>query len=56
MSEFLDKKGITPISVELTRIPTTTVELNDEQSEELLKLVDRIEQEEDVQKVYHNLK
>lgn len=56
MSEFLEKKGITPISVELTRIPTTTVELNDEQSEELLKLVDRIEQDEDVQKVYHNLK
>ncbi|MBK7762084.1 MAG: YebC/PmpR family DNA-binding transcriptional regulator [Bacteroidetes bacterium] len=56
MSEFLEKKGITPISVELTRIPTTTVELNDEQSEELLKLVDRIEQDDDVQKVYHNLK
>jgi len=32
------------------------VELNDEQSEEVLKLVDRIEQDEDVQKVYHNLK
>jgi YebC/PmpR family DNA-binding regulatory protein len=56
MSEFLEQKKITPISVELTRIPSTTVELNEEQSEEVLKLVDRLEQDEDVQKVYHNLK
>jgi len=56
MSEFLESKNITPISVELTRIPLNTVELNEEQSEELLKLVDRLEQDEDVQKVYHNLK
>jgi YebC/PmpR family DNA-binding regulatory protein len=56
MNEFLEAKNITPISAELTRIPLNTVELNDEQSEEVLKLVDRIEQDEDVQKVYHNLK
>ncbi|HNF71491.1 MAG TPA: YebC/PmpR family DNA-binding transcriptional regulator [Chitinophagaceae bacterium] len=56
LSEFLEKKGITPISAELTRIPSTTVELDDTQSEEVLKLVDRLEQDEDVQKVYHNLK
>ena len=55
MSEFLESKNITPISVELTRIPLNTVALNDEQSEEVLKLVDRLEQDEDVQKVYHNL-
>jgi len=56
MSEFLESKNIVPVSVELTRIPLNTVELNEEQSEEVLKLVDRLEQDEDVQKVYHNLK
>jgi YebC/PmpR family DNA-binding regulatory protein len=55
MSDFLEKKGITPIQAELTRIPTTNVELNEEQSKEVLELVDKLEQDEDVQKVYHNL-
>lgn len=34
----------------------TTVELNEEQSKDVLELVDKLEQDEDVQKVYHNLK
>lgn len=56
MAKALEDKNITPISAELTRIPTTTVELNEEQAREVLELVDRLEQDEDVQKVYHNLK
>jgi transcriptional/translational regulatory protein YebC/TACO1 len=56
MSKALEDKGITPISAELTRIPTTTVELSEDQSKDVLELVDRLEQDEDVQKVYHNLK
>jgi transcriptional/translational regulatory protein YebC/TACO1 len=32
------------------------VELSEEQAKEVLELVDRLEQDEDVQKVYHNLK
>jgi YebC/PmpR family DNA-binding regulatory protein len=56
MSDFLEKKGIPITLAELTRIPTTTVELNEEQAKEVLELVDKIEQDEDVQKVYHNLK
>ena len=56
MSDFLEKKGIVTIQAELTRIPSTTVELNEEQAKEVLELVDKIEQDEDVQKVYHNLK
>ena len=56
MSDFLETKGITPISAELTRIPTTTVELGEAEAEEVLKLVDKLEQDDDVQKVYHNLK
>jgi YebC/PmpR family DNA-binding regulatory protein len=56
MSDFLESKGITPLQAELTRIPSTTVELDEEQGKELLELVDKLEQDEDVQKVYHNLK
>jgi transcriptional/translational regulatory protein YebC/TACO1 len=32
------------------------MELNEEQANEVLKLVDNLEQDDDVQKVYHNLK
>jgi transcriptional/translational regulatory protein YebC/TACO1 len=56
MSKALEDKGITPLSAELIRIPTTTVELDEEQAKEVLELIDRLEQDEDVQKVYHNLK
>lgn len=56
MAKALEDKNITPISAELTRIPTTTVELNEEQAKDVLELVDKLEQDEDVQKVYHNLK
>jgi YebC/PmpR family DNA-binding regulatory protein len=54
-SEFLETKKIEPISNGLTRIPSTTVTLDDAKSEEIFKLVDKLEQDEDVQKVYHNL-
>lgn len=56
MNKALDEKGIDVITAELTRIPTTTVELPEEQANEVLKLVDNLEQDDDVQKVYHNLK
>lgn len=56
MAKALEDKGITPLNAELTRIPTTTTELPEDQAKEVLELVDRLEQDEDVQKVYHNLK
>jgi YebC/PmpR family DNA-binding regulatory protein len=56
MSKALEEKGIEIITAELTRIPTTAVELNEDQSNEVLKLIDNLEQDDDVQKVYHNLK
>ena len=55
LQQALDEKGITPISAETEWIPTTTVSLPEDQAEEVLKLVDKIEQDEDVQKVFHNL-
>jgi YebC/PmpR family DNA-binding regulatory protein len=56
MAKALDEKKIEVITAELTRIPTTTVELDEEAANDVLKLVDKLEQDEDVQKVYHNLK
>lgn len=56
MQKALEEKVIEPISSELEWIPTTTVELSEEQAEDIFKLVDKLEQDEDVQKVFHNLK
>lgn len=55
MQKALEEKGITPLSAEAEWIPTTTVELPEEQAQDVLKLVDKLEQDEDVQKVFHNL-
>jgi YebC/PmpR family DNA-binding regulatory protein len=56
MQKALEERNIIPISAELEWIPTTLVELNEEQSQDVLKLVDKLEQDEDVQKVFYNLK
>jgi len=56
MAKALDDKKIEVITAELTRIPTTTMELDEDAANDVLKLVDKLEQDEDVQKVYHNLK
>lgn len=56
MSKALEDKGIAVISAELQRIPTTTVELTEEQEEEVATLIEKLEQDDDVQAVYHNIK
>lgn len=56
MAKALDDKKIEVTTAELTRIPTTTMELDEDAANDVLKLVDKLEQDEDVQKVYHNLK
>lgn len=56
MQKALEDKKIIPISAEVEWIPSTPMELPENQAEEVLKLVDRLEQDEDVQKVFHNLR
>lgn len=56
MSKALEERKIEVISAELTWVPSNSIELNEEQSNEVLKLVDQLEQDDDVQKVFHNLK
>ncbi len=55
MQKALEDKGITPISAEVEWIPSATVPLSDTQAEDVSKLIDRLEQDEDVQKVFHNM-
>jgi YebC/PmpR family DNA-binding regulatory protein len=55
MQKALEEKKITPLSAEVEWIPTTTVQLPEDQAQDVLKLVDKLEQDEDVQKVFHNL-
>jgi YebC/PmpR family DNA-binding regulatory protein len=55
MQKALEDRGITPLSAESEYIPLTPVELSEAQATEVLSLVDRLEQDDDVQKVFHNL-
>lgn len=55
MQKALEEKNITPISAEVEWIPSTTVPVNDAQAEDISKLIERLEQDDDVQKVFHNM-
>lgn len=55
MQKALEDKNIVVITSQFEWIPTTTVELSEEHGEEVLKLVARLEADEDVQQVFHNL-
>ena len=55
LQKALEDRGITPISAESEYLPLTPVELSEEQANEVLSMVDRLEQDDDVQKVFHNL-
>ena len=55
MQKALEEKGITPISSELEWLPSNTVQITEEQSEDVFKLIERLEQDDDVQHVFHNM-
>ncbi|HEX3552781.1 MAG TPA: YebC/PmpR family DNA-binding transcriptional regulator [Thermoanaerobaculia bacterium] len=55
LQKALEDRGITPLSAESEYIPVTPTELPENQASEVLGLVDRLEQDDDVQKVFHNL-
>ncbi len=50
----LDEAGIAYASAELTMVPKTTVEPEEKEARQLLKLVDALEDNDDVQDVYAN--
>jgi YebC/PmpR family DNA-binding regulatory protein len=55
MQEALEKRGIHPLSATHEYISTTPVELPEAQATEVLQLIDALEQNDDVQNVYHSL-
>lgn len=55
LSEGFEKLGIPVQKASLQRIPTSPISLSEEQITELEKLLDRIEEDDDVQAVYTNL-
>ena len=55
MSQKLEELGIEYEKGSLQRIPNSPVEITDEQMEELSKLLDKLEDDDDVQNVYTNL-
>ena len=55
MQKFLESKQLEAKSSELQYIPNTTKELAEDQQDEVLKLVEVLESDDDVQSVFHNL-
>ena len=55
MQKFLESRQLEAKSAELQYIPNTTKELTEEQQDEVLKLVEVLESDDDVQTVFHNL-
>jgi YebC/PmpR family DNA-binding regulatory protein len=55
MQKALEDRGITPISAESEYIPLAPTTLPEAQATEVLRMVDQLEQDDDVQKVFHNL-
>jgi YebC/PmpR family DNA-binding regulatory protein len=55
MQKALEERGLNVISSGLERIPNSTTELPPEAEEELMNLIEKIEDDDDVQAVYHNI-
>jgi transcriptional/translational regulatory protein YebC/TACO1 len=55
LSAELEKMGITPDSAALERIANSPVEFSDEQMADIEKLIDKLEEDDDVQAVYTNI-
>ncbi len=56
MQKALEDKKIEITSAELQRIPQNYIEVTEEQEEEVNKLLEAIEDDDDVTNVYHNMK
>ena len=55
LQEALEARNISPLSAEHEYICTVPTELPEEQATEVLTLIDKLEQDDDVQKVFHTL-
>jgi YebC/PmpR family DNA-binding regulatory protein len=55
LQHAIEERKLPLLSAESEYVPQTPVELPEDQASEVLKLVDALEQDEDVQRVFHNL-
>jgi YebC/PmpR family DNA-binding regulatory protein len=55
LQEALEQRNIAPLSAEHEYICNTPIELPEAQATEVLTLIDKLEQDDDVQKVFHSL-
>ena len=55
IQKYLEENGFEIFSAEFERIPNDMKELNEEQKAQVVKLLDKIEDDEDVQNVFHNM-
>lgn len=55
MQKFLEEKNIDIEQAELERLPTMTKKLSDAESDAFIKLLDRLEEDEDVVNVFHTM-
>src|SRR5690606_15647796 len=55
MQKFLEEKNLEAKSSEIQYIPTLTKELTEAEQDEVFKLIETLEADDDVQTVYHNL-
>lgn len=51
----IEARGLTPISAESEYVPQNLVEVADDKHDEVFELIDALEQDDDVQRVFHNL-
>ena len=56
IQKYLEENGFEIMSAEFERIPNDTKEVTPEQREHIEKLIERFEDDEDVQNVFHNMK
>lgn len=55
IQKYLEENNLEILSSGFERIPTTTAKLNEEQQADVEKLLERLEEEDDVQNVYHSM-
>lgn len=56
IQKYLEEKGLEIVSAEFERIPNDYKEVTPEQREAIEKLLEKFEDDEDVQNVFHNMK
>lgn len=54
VKDALDATGLVSVNAEVTMIPSTHAELDEETAPKFMKLIDMLEDADDVQEVYHN--